>query len=1015
MKRILLFASCCPYLLGLFLSTPARGQSAQEQAEYVPTPQTWSFMRYGATPVDYYTGTARVDVPLYTYSDNDFDIPVSASYASTGFQPQRQTGILGLNWFLNCGGSITREVRGLPDDHSHNGCGGFIAAEGAMFSDQHLFNFNMENCGMSEHLDRYVVGGRETESDLYYFNFLGHSGRFHFNGCGEICVYGTDGSHGTYEITPNREDGHISGFTVRTADGYKYVFGGDNSAVERHVKGNFGNEGQFVFERDPLFDGESQYPIVTWNLKEIVAPNGRRVTFTYKPVELLSNVNPIDRTTNNPFYVMTFAVGPNEVIEDGSNCEHMRHVSVVRTSYLDRIDVEDCKVKIAFDYGRKGCCDVDKGLSDNIPETMVGDARIVQDLYRLDTMTVTSDNGQIRQCTFSYSIKDNRTLLASINLHELGSYRMSYYQSKPFAGLTTSDVDFWGYQNGTGNSYNAYCPMIIDQDCNENINPTETFNNPDWKYALSGCLKRITYPTRGYTEFAYEANRAKYIILRRKRILYASDDRLPIELDSISSAENTTPYLARLHSYKSFFNGSDLTGGVRIRRITDCDAYGEPVIREFEYDTGIVSSFPRYQLEYSPSFQFRNPYLNIPSSTFDRVHIGYSSVKEILSDGSYTEYRYTDYLQYPDEPEDQNRAQIADSADTHLPLDYINNIMRQPNSRHYRRGKLRSVGYYDASHNRVRIERMKYAEHNAGEEVDYSTYVTLSGIYAYSVKLYTGDYRLVEKRSTDYFGSDSISTVTRYAYNDLGQINSQTVIAPDNSIRQTLTTYYHETRPQSDFTSHILDYPASVRSIYADSFYATPPMRYITSAAEYEYDNSCGVLKPHRVKQALLDEPAVSTRLSQLEYRTAVQYQARDSHGNPTQIEDAAGVVTCYIWGYGGRYPVLRAAGTTYEALKAALSISGNDPLGGALSAAQEAAVRQITGIYVDTYDYKPCVGMTRHTDVAGRTYTYMYDTAGRLIRTDDPMGRLQEYNYYLGINTNLEIISEPISESENL
>ncbi len=971
-------------------------------------------MRYGTTPVDYYTGTARVDVPVYTYSDNDFCIPISASYASTGFQPQRQTGILGLNWFLNCGGSITREVRGLPDDHidTDSGSTGFIAAEGVMFDDKSLFDMTIGK--MSDYLDRYVVGGRETESDLYYFNFPGHSGRFHFNGRGEICVYGTDGSHGTYEITPNREDGHIFGFTVRTADGYEYLFGGDNNAVERHVKGNFGHEGQFVFERS-IVNGESLYPIVTWNLKSIVAPNGRRVTFTYEEVTPLSNVNPIDRDTDNPFYVMTFAVGPNEVIKDGSHCNHMRHVSVVRTSYLKGIDIEDCKVKIAFGYGRKGCCDVDKEQHDNIPETTVEDARIVQDLYRLNGISVTSDNGQIRKCTFSYAIKDNRTLLTSIDLHELGNYRMSYYQNKPFAGLTSSDVDFWGYQNGTGNSYNAYCPMTVDKDCNENINPAETFNNPDWEYALTGCLKRITYPTRGYTEFAYEANRAEYIVLRRSNILASSDDRLPVEFDNLSPDKTPTPYLARLHSYKSFFNGSDISGGVRIRRITDCDAYGEPVIREFEYDTGIVSSFPQYQLEYDPVHHFRNPYLNIPSSTFDRVHIGYSRVREILSDGSYTEYRYTDHLQCPDEPEDQQSKQIAAPTDTHLPLDYISNIMRQPNSRHYRRGKLRSVGYYNASNSPVRIERMKYAEHNAGDAVDYSTYVVLSGTYAYSVKLYTGDYRLVEKTSTDYFGRDTISSTTRYAYNDMGQINSRTVIAPDNSMRQTLTEYYHETLSESDSSSLILDYPASVRSIYADSFYATAPLRYITSAVKYEYDDFDGILKPRRVKQALLDEPAVSTRLPQLAYRTAVEYQARDSRGNPTQIADAAGMAICYIWGYDGRYPVLRAAGTTYEELKAVLGITGNAPLGGALSAAQEAAVRQISGIYVDTYDYKPCVGMTRHTDAAGRTYTYLYDAAGRLIRTDDPMGRLQEYSYDLGLNSNLEFIPEHISESENL
>ena len=966
--------------------------------EYAPTPQTWAFMRYGNTPVDYYTGTARVDVPIYTYSDNDFNIPISASYASTGFQPQRQTGIIGLNWFLNCGGSITREIRGLPDDHSNYYCGAFITNGGPYVNDEE--SFNLEMGGLSEDLARYAINGRETESDLYYFNFLGHSGRFHFNGRCEICVYDTDGNHGTYEITRNMSDGRILGFTLRTADGYEYVFGGVNDAVEHHVKGNFKFEGAFEFEKGNGSDYEWTFPIVTWNLKEIVAPSGRRVTFTYKEPELHPQVDPIDIGTDNPFYVMTFAVGNNYIVNGMYHRNHMRHVSVVRTSYLQQIDVADCNVKITFDYGRKGCCDVDKNQHSTIPETTVEDAQIVQDLYRLNGITVHSYGKKIRECTFSYNIKDNRTLLTDIYLPGIGNYHMAYYQNKPFAGLTTSDVDFWGYQNGTGNSYNAYCPMTVDQDRNENINPAETFNNPHWEYALTGCLKRITYPTRGYTEFTYEANRAKYIVLRRSSILVSSEDRLPIELNGISPGKPLTPYLARLHSYKSFFNGSDITGGVRIRRITDCDGYGDLVIREFEYDTGIVSSFPRYQLEYRPNFQFHNPYLNIQSSTFDRVNIGYSRVREKRADGSYTEYRYNDYLLHPDEPDDQNSKKISTSGpDPNMPSVYIDNIMREPNSRHYRRGKLRSIGYFDASHSLVRMERMKYSEHNAGDSVDYSTYVVLSGDYAYSVKLFTGDYRLVEKTSTDYFGRDFIVTTTKYAYNDLGQINSQTVIAPDNSIRQTLTTYQHETTPYSDSPYHMLDYPASVKTLYADNFYAPAALRYITSAVKYEYSNFDGVIKPHCVKEALLDEPTVSTKLPMLTYRTSVKYESRDALGNPTQIEDVSGVVICYIWGYNGRYPVLRAVGTTYEELKTALGITDNAPLSGALSAVQEAAVRRMSGIYVDTYDYTPDVGMIRHTDIAGRTYTYQYDYAGRLMRTDDPLGCLQEYNYDLSLD----------------
>ena len=36
-----------------------------------------------------------------------------------------------------------------------------------------------------------------------------------------------------------------------------------------------------------------------------------------------------------------------------------------------------------------------------------------------------------------------------------------------------------------------------------------------WKYSIIGCLRRIEYPTGGFTEFEYEANRARYIVLKR--------------------------------------------------------------------------------------------------------------------------------------------------------------------------------------------------------------------------------------------------------------------------------------------------------------------------------------------------------------------------------------------------------------------------------------------------------------------------------------------------------------------
>lgn len=84
----------------------------------IMSPEVWAFMKYGNTSTNLYTGTVHVDIPIYNYSDDDFDIPISIGYASNGYMPNVQTSSLGLGWFLNAGGNISREIRGLPDEHT---------------------------------------------------------------------------------------------------------------------------------------------------------------------------------------------------------------------------------------------------------------------------------------------------------------------------------------------------------------------------------------------------------------------------------------------------------------------------------------------------------------------------------------------------------------------------------------------------------------------------------------------------------------------------------------------------------------------------------------------------------------------------------------------------------------------------------------------------------------------------------------------------------------------------------
>lgn len=88
---------------------------SQEKYGHV-TPQTAEFMKQGIFPVSLYTGKVNVSMPLYQYKDPDFEIPVTISYGSDGFQPGKHSGFVGHDWILNAGGCITREIYNLPDE-----------------------------------------------------------------------------------------------------------------------------------------------------------------------------------------------------------------------------------------------------------------------------------------------------------------------------------------------------------------------------------------------------------------------------------------------------------------------------------------------------------------------------------------------------------------------------------------------------------------------------------------------------------------------------------------------------------------------------------------------------------------------------------------------------------------------------------------------------------------------------------------------------------------------------------
>jgi hypothetical protein len=94
---------------------------AEAQVESVPvqfiTPNVADFVKFGNIPVSYYTGQAGYNIPLFNIQEQGFTAPVSLNYNASGFIANRPEGITGLNWYLSAGGTITRTVKGFPDDN----------------------------------------------------------------------------------------------------------------------------------------------------------------------------------------------------------------------------------------------------------------------------------------------------------------------------------------------------------------------------------------------------------------------------------------------------------------------------------------------------------------------------------------------------------------------------------------------------------------------------------------------------------------------------------------------------------------------------------------------------------------------------------------------------------------------------------------------------------------------------------------------------------------------------------
>lgn len=483
------------------ISSPA--QTTQSLPQFIPpSPNAYSLGKYGDVPISLYTGVPDITIPIWTLQERDLSVDVSLSYHGSGIKVDEIASWVGLGWSLNAGGVITRTVRGQAEHLISDGTLRPVRADIDFYSGP--TDYASRNAfAQDQELQAAANGSLDTEPDVYFFNFMGRSGKFVFDKNGQAVLYKQEGlgiklqyvNTDSFDIIITAEDGTIYEFSR-----YETTF----------------------------FPSLSQVHITAWYLSKIKSPRGSEITFEYQglpsvrhniressyyqlelqsatPTEIVPSIGPaVDMTVSE--------IAIKKIITDDGWIE-FKPGTQPRQDYespsysLDSIIVHRSdgsvhrKFKLNTTYFEANNADKYDGIQ---PE----DFGHLNYRLRLDSVQEFGPDNMPAKPAYSFEYwGDNDP--ATDDVYTL-PYRLSPNQ------------DHWGYFNNANNEHifpgNPEGRTITTEAWLAygrewaNITVNSTFGNganrePDAEAVKACALKTVHYPTGGHTEYFFETNK----------------------------------------------------------------------------------------------------------------------------------------------------------------------------------------------------------------------------------------------------------------------------------------------------------------------------------------------------------------------------------------------------------------------------------------------------------------------------------------------------------------------------
>lgn len=538
------------------------------------SPESASFEKYGKIPVGEYTGTANVNVPLYTITKKDINVPINLSYHGSGIRVSQEATWVGLGWDLVPGGRISLEIKGGYDKYTNQyltsqvdknimkyifGIGNLgnpysvqpssnkvFAAKpallyGAMVGGHYGVTYGANlptNQGFDRVLDFYPFIKNATqhgvgEPDIFHVNVLGKTFDFYKDLLtGKIII---KGENNLFRIS---QDGANDTWVITDENGVVYHFAQEEKTAY-------------------LNPVQGLYPELTtsWLLTKIVATNGETIDYAYTnygnelTAPTISESETIILGENlalgvDPFKATSNTSGPNDLqyqkpqlltsIETKNErldfiLSYRDDIGGMGARKLDRIIIRDKVTNKQLRYVDFSYSYFDPGSDDGF-------------YFNTGALNISSPTVSTVQGRLKTRLKLNSVGIGGTEINnDLQIYRFNY-NPLLLPNKVSASQDHWGYYNGANNirsgiSFTPGIQSLIDEGIIPNsiingvfistVGGPGQFSNVNLfntiaiighanrksndAYVQAGMLTSIVYPTGGWTNFEYEQHKSYYL------------------------------------------------------------------------------------------------------------------------------------------------------------------------------------------------------------------------------------------------------------------------------------------------------------------------------------------------------------------------------------------------------------------------------------------------------------------------------------------------------------------------